>query len=81
MGTREQAAISLESRAVLARVTKHLLLFLVKYVIIVCNFLITGSIYKGHVETLAPAVMELAKLEKRVQTSFIDLKYKKKFRR
>ncbi|XP_052816444.1 ATP-dependent RNA helicase DDX1-like [Mya arenaria] len=38
-----------------------------------------GSGYKGHVETLAPAVMELAKLEKRVQTSFIDLKYKKKF--
>lgn len=39
----------------------------------------TGSGYKGHVETLAPAVMELAKLEKRVQTSFIDLKYRKKF--
>ncbi|KAL4234932.1 ATP-dependent RNA helicase ddx1 [Mactra antiquata] len=38
-----------------------------------------GSGYKGHVESLAPAVMELAKLEKRVQTSFIDLKYKKKF--
>ncbi|WAR11422.1 DDX1-like protein, partial [Mya arenaria] len=37
------------------------------------------TIDKGHVETLAPAVMELAKLEKRVQTSFIDLKYKKKF--
>lgn len=40
-----------------------------------------GSAYKGHVESLAPAVMELAKLEKRVQTSYIDLKYKKKFRR
>ena len=57
------------------------LLFLVKHVITCMSFLITGSLYKGHVETLAPAVMELAKLEKRVQTSFIDLKYKKKFRR
>lgn len=38
-----------------------------------------GSGYKGHVESLAPAVMELAKLEKKVQTSFIDLKYRKKF--
>ena len=42
-------------------------------------FYITGSLYKGHVDTLAPAVMELAKLERKVQTSFIDLKYKKKF--
>ena len=40
---------------------------------------VSGSGYKGHMETLAPAVMELAKLEKRVQTSFIELKYKKKY--
>ncbi|PVD20486.1 hypothetical protein C0Q70_18642 [Pomacea canaliculata] len=40
-----------------------------------------GSLYKGHVEFLAPTVSELAQLEKAAQTSFIDLKYKKKFAR
>ncbi|KAL3860213.1 hypothetical protein ACJMK2_010369 [Sinanodonta woodiana] len=39
----------------------------------------TGSMYKGHVDTLAPAVAELVKLEKLAQSSFIDLKYRKKF--
>ncbi|XP_076109926.1 ATP-dependent RNA helicase DDX1-like [Mytilus galloprovincialis] len=38
-----------------------------------------GGSYKGHIETLAPSVKELAELEKRAQTSFIDLKYRKKF--
>lgn len=38
-----------------------------------------GGTYKGHVESLAPAVKELAELEKRAQTSFIEMKYKKKF--
>ncbi|XP_059141083.1 ATP-dependent RNA helicase DDX1-like isoform X2 [Physella acuta] len=38
-----------------------------------------GSMYKGHVEFLAPTVAELAQLEKKAQTTFIDLKYKKKF--
>lgn len=37
----------------------------------------TGGTYQGHVASLAPAVKELAELEKRAQTSFIDLKYKK----
>ncbi|XP_052229582.1 ATP-dependent RNA helicase DDX1-like isoform X2 [Dreissena polymorpha] len=37
----------------------------------------TGSGYEGHVATLAPAVMELARLEKHAQTSYINLKYKK----
>ena len=40
---------------------------------------VAGSGYKGHVEFLAPTVKELAQLEKSAQTSFIDLKYKKKF--
>lgn len=38
-----------------------------------------GSMYQGHVAQLAPTVSELAKLEKMAQTSFIELKYKKKF--
>lgn len=38
-----------------------------------------GSAYQGHIASLAPAVKELAELEKRAQTSFIDLKYRKKF--
>uniref|UniRef100_A0A0B7AKG3 ATP-dependent RNA helicase n=1 Tax=Arion vulgaris TaxID=1028688 RepID=A0A0B7AKG3_9EUPU len=38
-----------------------------------------GSLYKGHIEFLAPTVAELAQLEKKAQTTFIDLKYKKKF--
>lgn len=38
-----------------------------------------GSMYQGHVAQLAPTVSELAKLETMAQTSFIDLKYKKKF--
>ncbi|XP_005093572.1 ATP-dependent RNA helicase DDX1 [Aplysia californica] len=37
-----------------------------------------GSAYKGHVEFLAPTVSELAQLEKKAQTTFIDLKFKKK---
>ncbi|KAL8593071.1 ATP-dependent RNA helicase ddx1 [Nucella lapillus] len=40
-----------------------------------------GSLYKGHVAFLAPTVLELAQLEKLAQTSFIDLKFKKKFAR
>ena len=36
------------------------------------------SSYKGHVEFLAPTVSELSHLEKKAQTTFIDLKYKKK---
>lgn len=39
----------------------------------------TGSMYRGHVAQLAPTVSELAILEKRAQTSFIDLKYNRKF--
>ncbi|GAB1597636.1 ATP-dependent RNA helicase DDX1-like [Argonauta hians] len=39
----------------------------------------TGSTYKGHVAQLAPTVSELSILEKRVQSSFIDLKYNRKF--
>ncbi|GFR65853.1 ATP-dependent RNA helicase DDX1 [Elysia marginata] len=38
-----------------------------------------GSIYKGHVDFLAPTVFELAQLEKKAQTTFIDLKFKRKF--
>ncbi|RUS75832.1 hypothetical protein EGW08_016401 [Elysia chlorotica] len=38
-----------------------------------------GSVYKGHVDFLAPTVSELAQLEKKAQTTFIDLKYKRKF--
>ncbi|XP_021364421.1 ATP-dependent RNA helicase DDX1-like [Mizuhopecten yessoensis] len=38
-----------------------------------------GSSYQGHVDSLAPAVKELADLEKRAQTSFIDLKNNKRF--
>lgn len=38
-----------------------------------------GSLYKGHVEFLAPAVSDLAQLEKRAQSSFINLKYRKPF--
>lgn len=38
-----------------------------------------GSIYKGHVDFLAPTVSELAQLEKKAQTTFIDLKFKRKF--
>ncbi|CAL1532900.1 unnamed protein product [Lymnaea stagnalis] len=38
-----------------------------------------GSMFKGHVEFLAPTVAELAQLEKKAQTTFIDLKYRKKF--
>lgn len=50
--------------------------------LIVCLlFLFAGSVYKGHVEFLAPTVAELAQLEKAAQTSFIDLKFKKKFAR
>ncbi|XP_062591227.1 ATP-dependent RNA helicase DDX1-like, partial [Saccostrea cucullata] len=37
----------------------------------------TGGTYIGHAASLAPAVKELADLEKRAQTSFIDLKYRK----
>lgn len=42
-------------------------------------FFVSGGTYKGHIATLAPTVKELAELEKRAQTSFIDLQYKKKF--
>ena len=38
-----------------------------------------GSGYKGHVEVLAPAVQELAALEKRAQSSFLNLMYNKPF--
>ncbi|CAG5135712.1 unnamed protein product, partial [Candidula unifasciata] len=38
-----------------------------------------GSVYKGHIDLLAPTVAELTQLEKKAQTTFIDLKYKKKF--
>ncbi|ELU11795.1 hypothetical protein CAPTEDRAFT_169026 [Capitella teleta] len=38
-----------------------------------------GSGYKGHVDILAPAVKDLADLEKRAQSSFINLMYKKPF--
>lgn len=41
----------------------------------------TGSGYKGHVEFLAPTVAELATLEKRAQSSFINLRYKKPFQK
>ncbi|ESO81968.1 hypothetical protein LOTGIDRAFT_135662 [Lottia gigantea] len=40
-----------------------------------------GSVYQGHVQFLAPTVSELASLEKKAQTSFIDLKYKKRLQR
>ncbi|XP_041375117.1 ATP-dependent RNA helicase DDX1-like [Gigantopelta aegis] len=40
-----------------------------------------GNMYQGHVQILAPTVSELAQLEKRAQSSFIDLKYRKKFSR
>ncbi|XP_067652887.1 ATP-dependent RNA helicase DDX1-like isoform X2 [Haliotis asinina] len=39
----------------------------------------SGSAYHGHVQFLAPTVAELAQLEKRAQSSFIDMKFKKKF--
>lgn len=38
-----------------------------------------GSGYKGHVEMLAPAVKELAELEKKAQSSYINLFYFKPF--
>jgi len=38
-----------------------------------------GSGYKGHVETLAPAVKHLAALEKRAQSSYLNLVYNKPF--
>lgn len=38
-----------------------------------------GSMYKGHVESLAPAVKELGQLEKRAQSSYINLMYMKPF--
>ncbi|KAK6184601.1 hypothetical protein SNE40_007044 [Patella caerulea] len=40
-----------------------------------------GSAYQGHVQFLAPTVSELAQLEKKAQTSYIDLKYKKRLQR
>ena len=39
----------------------------------------TGGGYKGHVETLAPAVKELAALETRAQSSYLNLLYNKPF--
>ncbi|KAL5021782.1 hypothetical protein ScPMuIL_000937, partial [Solemya velum] len=39
----------------------------------------TQNLYQGHVAFLAPTVKELAQLETKAQTSFIELKYKKKF--
>jgi len=38
-----------------------------------------GSGYKGHVESLAPAVKQLAALEKRAQSSYLNLIYNKPF--
>lgn len=38
-----------------------------------------GSGYKGHIELLAPAVKELADLEKKAQSSYINLFYLKPF--
>ena len=38
-----------------------------------------GPAYKGHVETLAPVVKELAELEKRTQSSYLNLHYNKPF--
>ena len=37
IGSRERAVMALESRAVLAQVTKHFVTFLVKHVIIMAN--------------------------------------------
>ena len=45
----------------------------------VCILCVAGGGYKGHVETLAPAVQELADLEKRAQSSYISLLYGKPF--
>ncbi|CAD5125089.1 DgyrCDS13330 [Dimorphilus gyrociliatus] len=38
-----------------------------------------GGTYKGHVDILAPAVQELANLEKRAQTSFLSFAHEKPF--
>jgi len=40
---------------------------------------IAGSGYKGHVESLAPAVKQLAALEKRAQSSYLNLIHNKPF--
>ena len=39
--------------------------------------MISGSNYKDHVESMAPVVSELARLEQKAQTSFLQLKYAK----
>lgn len=36
---------------------------------------LSGGLYKGHVDILAPTVQELANLEREVQTSFLQLGY------
>ncbi|ESO02060.1 hypothetical protein HELRODRAFT_106435 [Helobdella robusta] len=40
---------------------------------------VTGSEYKGHTEILAPSVKKLAELEKKSQSSYINLLYMKPF--
>ena len=42
---------------------------------------LTGSGYKGHVDILAPAARELHDLEKRAQSSFLNLYHNKPFTR
>jgi len=45
----------------------------------VLSVFVAGSGYKGHVETLAPAVKQLATLEQRAQSSYLNLVYNKPF--